>query len=158
MFTSYYRHMFFKWYRLLYHLSISFGSSAQLYTRLYNEFRKNSSLYIHRVVQYHRVQYPGIIAQYLSFWIVHPWITLLFFLTKTPERSTHANQICNIIPEERYHCEDERNLFFFVISNVGSDLQKDTQKCTQFPLWNTRFAEWIAAKIRSRFNISERPW
>lgn len=48
--------------------------------------------------------------------------------------SSHANQICNIIPEERYHCEDERNLFFFVISNVGSDLQKDTQKCTQFPL------------------------
>lgn len=27
--------------------------------------------------------------------------------------SSHANQICNIIPEERYHCEDERNLFFF---------------------------------------------
>lgn len=37
--------------------------------------------------------------------------------------SSHANQICNIIPEERYHCEDERNLFFFVKSNVGSDLQ-----------------------------------
>lgn len=40
---------------------------------------------------------------------------------------------------------------------------KPSERCTKVYAisvvkWNTRFAEWIAAKIRSRFNISERPW
>lgn len=73
----------------IYPLSSPLGSSAQLDTCLYNEIKKEFlNIYIHSVVQY-----PGIIAQCLSFWIAYPWFAFLFFLTKTPERSTHANRI-----------------------------------------------------------------